>query len=123
MANRLLPSLLVGLHSRSDRPAELEARMTAYGANGVRLGWLIAPYARKVRFTGRGGAVAVGGRASHRGDPELAGLVLGPAALWEWLAGGSPLRPPAPKTSGWAPPPPPRRYLTRDSGGLHCGVM
>jgi Uma2 family endonuclease len=44
----ICPDFLIELRSRSDRLNDLQQKMVDYRANGVRLGWLIDPYARQV---------------------------------------------------------------------------
>lgn len=44
----LCPDFVVELRSPSDRMADLREKMTDYIANGVRLGWLIDPYEKRV---------------------------------------------------------------------------
>ena len=55
----LCPDFVVELRSRSDRMVDLREKMTAYVANGARLGWLIDPYERSVEIYRRGRQVEV----------------------------------------------------------------
>lgn len=79
----LAPDFVVELSSSSDRPAELQAKMAAYIANGVRLGWLIDPYARTVTaYRPEVEPRRLEGVGHIAGDPELPGFVLDLEALW-----------------------------------------
>lgn len=46
----LCPDFVIELQSESDSFTELQAKMQEYLENGLRLGWLIAPKARKVEI-------------------------------------------------------------------------
>lgn len=45
---RIAPDFVIELRSKSDRLRNLQKKMKEYAANGVRLGWLIDPYQKKV---------------------------------------------------------------------------
>ena len=79
----LAPDFVIELRSPSDRPRVLEAKMAEYIANGVRLGWLIDPYARSVKVY-RPGKDPELLNAPERvaGDPELPGFVLELEGIW-----------------------------------------
>ncbi len=79
----LAPDFVVELRSPSDRPRELEAKMAAYIANGVRLGWLIDPFARRVMVYRPGQAPErLESPEAVSGDPELPGFRLELGGIW-----------------------------------------
>ncbi|HQZ72695.1 MAG TPA: Uma2 family endonuclease [Anaerolineae bacterium] len=82
----LAPDFVIELRSPSDRPPELEAKMAEYAANGVRLGWLIDPFARTVKVyrPGREPELLTGPERIS-GDPELPGFVLELEGIWKGL--------------------------------------
>lgn len=47
---RLAPAFVIELVSESDRLTEAAAKMESWMANGVRLGWLVDPYAKQVHI-------------------------------------------------------------------------
>jgi len=79
----LAPDFVIELRSPSDRPRDLETKMAAYAANGVRLGWLIDPFAHTITVY-RPGKDPELLRAPERitGDPELPGFVLEMEGIW-----------------------------------------
>jgi Uma2 family endonuclease len=83
----LCPDFVVELMSPSDqRPSRfrmLQAKMEEYIANGVRLGWMIDPFNKKV-YTYRAGqpVECVDDPADLPGDPILPGFVLNIATIW-----------------------------------------
>ncbi len=79
----LAPDFVIELRSPSDRPLTLEAKMATYAANGVRLGWLIDPFAHTIAVY-RPGKDPELLRAPERitGDPELSGFVLEMEGIW-----------------------------------------
>jgi Uma2 family endonuclease len=73
----LCPDFVVELRSRSDRMVDLREKMTAYVANGARLGWLIDPYERSVEIYRRGRQVEVlVNPETVSGDDVLPGFAL-----------------------------------------------
>lgn len=79
----LAPDFVVELRSPSDRPGELEAKMAAYIANGVRLGWLIDPFAHRVTVYRPGQAPErLESPEAVSGDPELPGFRLALEGIW-----------------------------------------
>jgi len=82
----LAPDFVIELRSPSDRPRQLEAKMAEYAANGVRLGWLIDPFARTVKVyrPGREPELLTGPERIS-GDPELPGFVLELEGIWKGL--------------------------------------
>ena len=45
---RIVPDFVIELRSKSDNLRKLQGKMSEYIENGVRLGWLIDPYERRV---------------------------------------------------------------------------
>ena len=79
----LCPDFVVELRSRSDRMVDLREKMTAYVANGARLGWLIDPYERRVEIYRPGRDVEILFDAETvTGDDVLPGFVLKLAAIF-----------------------------------------
>ena len=82
----LAPDFVIELRSPSDRPRQLEAKMAEYAANGVRLGWLIDPFARTVKVYRPGREPEpLTGPERISGDPELPGFVLELEGIWKGL--------------------------------------
>lgn len=80
----LCPDFAIELRSRTDDLDEIKAKMEEYLANGLRLGWLIDPTARRVYVYRPGREVEVlENPAQVSGDPELPGFVLEMAEIWE----------------------------------------
>jgi Uma2 family endonuclease len=46
----ICPDFVVELRSPSDRPSELQEKMTEYIQNGARLGWLLDPFEKRVHI-------------------------------------------------------------------------
>lgn len=79
----LSPDFIVELRPRSDRLAEVKARMEEYLENGTRLGWLIDPFERKLHVYRPGAAVeTLDEPLSVSGDPELPGFRLDLQDIW-----------------------------------------
>jgi len=79
----LAPDLVIEVRSPTDRLPELEAKMNAYAAAGVRLGWLIDPETRIVEVYRPGQPVERREEpASIAADPELPGFVLDLERIW-----------------------------------------
>lgn len=82
----LAPDFVIELRSPSDRLPVLEAKMAEYAANGVRLGWLIDPFARTVKVYRPGWEPELlTGPERISGDPELPGFVLELEEIWKGL--------------------------------------
>lgn len=79
----LCPDFVIELLSVSDSLADTQAKMRQYLANGLRLGWLIDPFDRRVYVYRPGEEVVI----LHKpvgvdGDPVLAGFHLEMASVW-----------------------------------------
>jgi Uma2 family endonuclease len=80
----LCPDFVIELRSPSDRLGDLRAKMDEYLANGAALGWLIDPSSRTA-YVFRPSAAVDTLMAPDRlsGDPELPGLVVELAEIWQ----------------------------------------
>ena len=82
----LAPDFVIELLSPADWLPALEAKMAEYAANGVRLGWLIDPFARTVKVYRPGREPEpLTGPERISGDPELPGFVLELEGIWKGL--------------------------------------
>jgi Uma2 family endonuclease len=73
----ICPDFVVELRSRSDRPADLRKKMGEYLDQGVRLAWLIDPFAKSVEIYRPGRPVETLAKpASLSGEDVLPGFVL-----------------------------------------------
>lgn len=80
----LAPDFVVEIRSPSDRLPDLEAKMAAYRAVGVRLGWLIDPESRTVHvYRPQQPPVLVADGEAIAAEPELPGFVLSLAQVWQ----------------------------------------
>jgi Uma2 family endonuclease len=80
----LCPDFAIELRSPTDNIEDTKAKMEEYLANGLRLGWLIDPPARRVYIYRPGREVEIlENPAQVSGDPELPGFVLEMAEIWE----------------------------------------
>lgn len=77
------PELVIEIASPSDRQSELQTKMEEYIANGVQLGWLILPEARKIMVyrPGEDGQL-LSDIDSISGDPVLPGFTLDLRPIW-----------------------------------------
>ena len=79
----LCPDFVIELRSKSDRLSTLQNKMREYIENGARLGWLIDPLERHVHvYRPNQPALVLEEPASVSGDPELPGLTLDLALIW-----------------------------------------
>ncbi len=79
----ITPDFVAELRSPSDRLTDLRAKMKEYRSCGVRLGWLIDPFDRRVEVYRPGQPTAVlENPVTVSGDPELPGFVLSLAEIW-----------------------------------------
>lgn len=78
----LAPAFVIELLSESDRLTEAAAKMQSWMANGVKLAWLVDPYAKQVHIyeEGRPPQVATGGRIA--GSDPVEGFVLDAEEVW-----------------------------------------
>lgn len=79
---RLAPAFVIELLSGSDRLTEAVAKMESWMGNGVKLGWLVDPYAKQIHIYEEGHAprVAAGGRIAGSGPVD--GFVLEAGEVW-----------------------------------------
>ena len=78
------PDFVIELRSNSDALTVLTAKMQEYMDNGVRLGWLIDPFQKRVHIYRPGAPVEVlEGPETLSGDPELPGFSLDLKPIWE----------------------------------------
>ncbi len=79
----LCPTFVVELRSPSDALKAVEAKMDEYIAAGALLGWLIDPLQLRVHIYRRGSEVEIlEAPATVSGDPDLPGLVMEMAEIW-----------------------------------------
>jgi Uma2 family endonuclease len=79
---RLAPAFVVELLSESDRLSEATAKLEAWIANGVEVGWLIDPEARQVHVYAQGGETRVESGPSVAGSGPVDGFVLDLEEVW-----------------------------------------
>ncbi|MDE0038817.1 MAG: Uma2 family endonuclease [Gammaproteobacteria bacterium] len=83
---RFLPlctDFVIELRSLSDSLADTQAKMRQYVSNGLRLGWLIDPFARDVYVYRPSADVDILHEpVSVQGNPVLAGFRLVMAGIW-----------------------------------------
>lgn len=79
----LCPDFAIELLSPSDTLAKTQAKMREYLANGLRLGWLIDPFGRRVYIYRRGAELQVLDDPDNvAGDPVLPGFRLDLGNIW-----------------------------------------
>ena len=80
---RIAPDFVIELRSKSDRLPNLKKKMREYIENGVRLGWLIDPYAKKVHIYRAVGEVEVlENPVKVSGEDVLRGFELDLTEIW-----------------------------------------
>ncbi len=80
----LAPDFVIEIRSPTDRLPDLEAKMAAYAAVGVPLGWLIDPESRRVQvYRPQQPPVVMTDIEQIAADPELPGFVLNLIKLWQ----------------------------------------
>lgn len=80
----ICPDFVIELCSRTDPRKKVAAKMDAYLANGLRLGWMIDPDRRQVLVYRPGRPVEILDEVRLvSGDPELPGFRLELAEIWE----------------------------------------
>jgi Uma2 family endonuclease len=79
---RLAPAFVLELRSESDRLPPAEEKMESWIANGVRLAWLVDPYARQVHVYQPGAASRVESGLRVAGSGPVDGFVLDLEEVW-----------------------------------------
>lgn len=80
---QIAPDFVVELRSKSDRLRNLQKKMKEYAANGVRLGWLIDPYQKKVHVYRENGEIEILENATRvSGEDVLPGFELDLTKIW-----------------------------------------
>jgi len=80
---RIAPDFVIELRSKSDRLRNLQKKMKEYAANGVRLGWLIDPYQKKVHVYRQNGEIEIlENPARVSGKDVLKGFELDLTEIW-----------------------------------------
>jgi Uma2 family endonuclease len=81
--SRIAPDFVIELRSKSDRLKILQKKMREYIANGVRLGWLIDPFQKKVHVYRAGGETEIlENPAKVSGEDVLPGFELDLTEIW-----------------------------------------
>ena len=79
----LCPDFVIELRSKSDRLSTLQDKMREYLSIGARLGWLVDPKERTVHiYRADAPPEILTEPATISGDPELPGLIVDLAAVW-----------------------------------------
>ncbi len=80
---RIAPDFVIELRSKSDRLRNLQKKMKEYAASGVRLGWLIDPYQKKVHVYRQNGEIEIlENPARVSGEAVLKGFELDLTEIW-----------------------------------------
>jgi Uma2 family endonuclease len=79
---RLAPAFIVELRSPSDRLTACKEKMEAWMSNGVQLGWLIDPKARRVLIYEPGSKPRIEAGAQVEGSGPVEGFVLNLLEVW-----------------------------------------
>jgi len=80
---RIAPDFVIELRSKSDRLRNLQKKMKEYAANGVRLGWLIDPYQKRVHVYRQNGEIEILENPTHvSGEDVLNGFELDLTEIW-----------------------------------------
>ena len=79
---RLTPAFVVELRSETDRLSDATGKMEAWIANGVELGWLIDPKAKRVHIYAQGSETRVESGPSVAGSGPVDGFVLDLEEVW-----------------------------------------
>lgn len=80
---RIAPDFVIELRSKSDRLPNLKKKMREYIENGVRLGWLIDPYTKKVHIYRKSGEIEILENAEKvSGEDVLRGFELDLTEIW-----------------------------------------
>jgi Uma2 family endonuclease len=78
----LAPAFVIELRSQSDRFANLAAKMDAWIANGVQIGWLIDPSSKQVHIYEPGATPRVEVGSAVAGSGPIEGFVLDLEEVW-----------------------------------------
>ena len=80
---RIVPDFVIELRSKSDGVKKLKNKMLEYIENGVRLGWLIDPYEKKVYIYRANGEIEILENAARvSGEDVLKGFELDLTEIW-----------------------------------------
>ena len=80
---RIAPDFVIELRSQSDNLRKLQNKMREYIENGVRLGWLIDPYQKRVYVYRAGGEIEIlENPAKASGEDVLQGFELDLTEIW-----------------------------------------
>ena len=79
---RFAPAFVIELRSPSDSLAQAAAKMEAWIANGVQLGWLVDPYAKQVHVYAPGAAPSIESGSQVSGSGPVQGFVLDLEEVW-----------------------------------------
>lgn len=80
---RIVPDFIIELRSKSDDLQKLQNKMREYIENGVRLGWLIDPYQKRVHVYHAGGETEIlENPAKVSGEDVLPGFELDLTEIW-----------------------------------------
>ena len=80
---RIAPDFVIELRSKSDRLRNLQKKMKEYAASGVRLGWLIDPYQKRVHIYRQNGEIEILENPTHvSGEDVLNGFELDLTEIW-----------------------------------------
>ena len=80
---RIVPDFVIELRSKSDSLKKLQNKMSEYIENGVRLGWLIDPFERRVHIYRADESVEVLENPQKiSGEDVLSGFELGLTEIW-----------------------------------------
>lgn len=80
----LAPDFVIELRSKSDRLYDIQDKMAEYRANGVRLGWLIDPFEKRVHIYRANGEIEVlDDPETVSGEDVLPGFELPVREIWQ----------------------------------------
>ena len=80
---RIAPDFVIELRSKSVRLRNLQKKMKEYAASGVRLGWLIDPYQKRVHVYRQNGEIEILENPTHvSGEDVLNGFELDLTEIW-----------------------------------------
>lgn len=80
---RIAPDFIIELRSKPDNLRKLQNKMREYIENGVRLGWLIDPYQKRVYIYRAGGEIEIlENPVKVSGEDVLRGFELDLTEIW-----------------------------------------